>query len=266
MSIVTDITRIMNAKADIKTAIEEKGVEVGDGLIDTYAGKIAEITGGGGDDYRTQFWNGFQENGARTNFADGFRGWKNMHNYWCPIHDINPIEGSMMFYNATSNLGLPEMCEKAGINQIDWSKVQTFNQVFSYAKIPDIGVIDTRGSRSMSSILASSYVQKAHLILKEDGSQGAHSGAFTNATKLTDLTIEGKIGDTVNLSTCTNLSTDSMKSVIMALLDWRVEDDTMVDALTCGFSTNQWETLEASGKAPDGGTWEDYVISKGWLT
>ena len=39
MSIATEIQRLQTAKADIRTAIEEKGVEVGDGLIDTYAEK-----------------------------------------------------------------------------------------------------------------------------------------------------------------------------------------------------------------------------------
>ena len=48
MSIATEITRIKTAKADIKSAIEEKGVEVGNGTIDTYADKIGEISGGGG--------------------------------------------------------------------------------------------------------------------------------------------------------------------------------------------------------------------------
>lgn len=47
MSIATEIQRLQTAKADIKTAIENKGVAVGDGLIDTYAEKIAEISGGG---------------------------------------------------------------------------------------------------------------------------------------------------------------------------------------------------------------------------
>lgn len=46
MSIATEIQRLQTAKADIKTAIEEKGVEVGNGLIDTYAEKIKEISGG----------------------------------------------------------------------------------------------------------------------------------------------------------------------------------------------------------------------------
>ena len=48
MSIATEIQRLQQAKADIKTAIENKGVTVGDGTIDTFASKINEITGGGG--------------------------------------------------------------------------------------------------------------------------------------------------------------------------------------------------------------------------
>ena len=48
MSIADEITRLQNAKASIKTAIENKGVTVGDGTIDTYASKIDEITTGGG--------------------------------------------------------------------------------------------------------------------------------------------------------------------------------------------------------------------------
>jgi len=52
MSIATEIQRLQSAKANIKTAIENKGVTVGDGLIDTYAEKIDEISGGGNvEDY-----------------------------------------------------------------------------------------------------------------------------------------------------------------------------------------------------------------------
>lgn len=45
MSLVTSLQRIKDAKADIKAAIESKGVSVGSGLIDTYADKIREIKG-----------------------------------------------------------------------------------------------------------------------------------------------------------------------------------------------------------------------------
>lgn len=49
MSIANEIQRLQSAKADIKSAIEQKGVTVGDGTIDTYAEKISEISGGSGD-------------------------------------------------------------------------------------------------------------------------------------------------------------------------------------------------------------------------
>ena len=45
MSISTEIQRLLTAKSDLKTAIEDKGVEVGEGTIDTYAGKVREIAG-----------------------------------------------------------------------------------------------------------------------------------------------------------------------------------------------------------------------------
>ena len=44
MSIADEITRLQNAKTSIKTSIENKGVIVGDGTIDTYASKINEIS------------------------------------------------------------------------------------------------------------------------------------------------------------------------------------------------------------------------------
>ena len=49
MSIATEITRIQQAKADIKTAIEAKGVTVpSSATIDTYDDYISQISGGGG--------------------------------------------------------------------------------------------------------------------------------------------------------------------------------------------------------------------------
>lgn len=49
MSIATEITRIQQAKADIKTAIEAKGVTVpSSATIDTYDDYVSQISGGGG--------------------------------------------------------------------------------------------------------------------------------------------------------------------------------------------------------------------------
>lgn len=55
MSIATEISRIQQAKADIKTAIEAKGVTVpSSATIDTYDDYVSQISGGGGTSYETE--------------------------------------------------------------------------------------------------------------------------------------------------------------------------------------------------------------------
>lgn len=59
MSIASEITRLQNAKADIKTAIEAKGVTVpSSAKIDTYDTYVSQISGGGGTDRLPQLLNG----------------------------------------------------------------------------------------------------------------------------------------------------------------------------------------------------------------
>lgn len=46
MSIASEITRLQTAKADLKTAIQAKGVTVGQQTLDQYAALVAAISGG----------------------------------------------------------------------------------------------------------------------------------------------------------------------------------------------------------------------------
>ena len=200
--------------------IAEKLVKVADNVHKVYdTGHEIGFNTGYDDGQKAEydrFWDGFQQNGTRTDYQQAFRGWKNAHNYWEPKHTLNITNANFMFYGFESELGLPELCEQAGIT-LDFSKVTTFGQPFSYAKIPDIGVVDTTSAASLGSILAQSIVEKVTLILKNDGSQHTLTGAFSYAEKLTDLTIKGTIGNTVDLHWSKNLSTESLRSIINAL-------------------------------------------------
>ena len=212
------------------------------------------------DKYRIALWNGIQNSGTRTDYQNAFRSWKNAHNYWTPIYDINPTNVSMMFYGFTSDLGLPEVCERAGI-KMDWSKVVAFSQPFSYSAIPDVGVIDTTGAKNLGSILMYAPVKKAHFILKSDGSQG-FNGAFTGADNLTDLTIEGAIGQSFPIPS--PLTPESMISVITHLVNYAGTENEFVNKIS--FPDDCWEALESHSTAPDGGSWKDYVEKLGWNT
>lgn len=236
--------KVLRAKADLD-AVYEAGKQSG---------------GGGSDELRTAMWNGIQNNGTRTDYSNGFRFWQNAHNYWKPIYDMNMTNGSMVFYGFSSDLGLPELCEKAGIPPIDWSQVKSFGQTFSYATIPDVGIIDMRNSTGGGSHFSYSNVKKAHLILKSDGSQSL-AGTFPGATHLADLTFEGLIGS-ASFSIPSPLTPESMISVITHLKNYTGTENEGIYKIT--FTDACWVALEAHSKAPDGNTWKEYVYSLGW--
>ena len=72
MSIQTELTRITNAKAAIKTAIEGKGVTVPDGtLLDGMAALIESIEAGGGAPSLQSKSVTYTSNGTATITPDG---------------------------------------------------------------------------------------------------------------------------------------------------------------------------------------------------
>lgn len=84
MSIASEITRLQQAKADIKTAIEGKGVTVpSSATLDDYADLVDSISGGGGGNWEQQ-WLNYTTNtyadyvlpdGTTTLRSEMFRSW-----------------------------------------------------------------------------------------------------------------------------------------------------------------------------------------------
>lgn len=69
MSITSEIERIKNAKTALKSSIENKGVSVGNGLINTYASKVDEIEGS--DSHNAFEVSSIEEMNNLTNVKDG---------------------------------------------------------------------------------------------------------------------------------------------------------------------------------------------------
>lgn len=144
MSVATEIQRIQTAKADIKTAIENKGVEVGDGKIDTYAEKISQISSGGGDSHYDTFWNSVQENGKRTNYNYAFYGMSWNNTTFKPKYDFKTATSAISMFQANSATEIPEIympfvtaltstfasCKASKINKITVSEACTFTSTF----------------------------------------------------------------------------------------------------------------------------------------
>lgn len=72
MSIATEITRLQTAKADLKTAIEAKGVTVSSATkLDGYAALVGKITTGGGESKNAQVVQGTTRTNSSTLTAIG---------------------------------------------------------------------------------------------------------------------------------------------------------------------------------------------------
>lgn len=144
MSIATEIERLNSAKASIKASIENKGVEVGDGTLDTYASKIDEIQVGG-DDFEITDCSYLFYTGARIDLIDLFLPkCKNMtkaesmfssatYNNTLDLRGLNLSKCtniSSMFNNAR--------IKKVDFTGVDFSNITSIGQMFQNAQIEEI--------------------------------------------------------------------------------------------------------------------------------
>lgn len=138
MSISDQITRLQNAKASIKTSIENKGVSVGDDVkLDGYPALIDSIeVGGSGETYiNPDFYEVRTQNG--TNFNNLFRG------YDGPDIDVSKWDTSKV---ASAQYCFAECTKSMDISNWDLSSLTNAYYMFHYFtngnKYIDLSVLD----------------------------------------------------------------------------------------------------------------------------
>jgi hypothetical protein len=164
MSIATEIQRLQNAKADIKTAIEEKGVEVGDGLIDTYAEKIAEISSGSDVIDFARYAKNFQfgtDDGLPEEITVNFDYSTDISTFWAGVINKNVKHITLNMKKQAKNIyrafdqvsgAVGDILEHITYN-VDTSAITTFKQCFytmRKLKIIDGKPIDFSSATSIS--------------------------------------------------------------------------------------------------------------------
>lgn len=81
--------------------------------------------------------------------------------------------------------------------------------------------------------------------------------AFSNCTELQNLTIDGEIGQDINLQSSPLLTVESAKSVILHLKDSTGTEHEYGKSVY--LHDDIWDRLEADSTAPNGDTWKNYV-------
>lgn len=249
MSIVTEITRLQKAKANIKTAIENKGVTVGDGTIDTYAEKISQISGGGSvDGHYDTFWDNYQNNGNRVkyDFAFAGEGWNEQNIK--PKYNITPTTATYMFANCQIN-DLKALFDGLDI-VLDFSKATNMNYVCQYSKVKVLPDLDVSSMTRLSNIFRYANTLETITIKGLNATQ-VFDATFSGATALTNLTLIGALGTNFNIANSSKLSDTSIQNIIDCLAD-----------LTG--STSQTLTLHATVGAKLTDEQKATITSKNW--
>ena len=216
MSIVSEIERIQNAKTSIKTAIENKGVEVGNGTIDTYASKIGEITVGGGDSFYNDFWDIYQENGNRVNYDKSFFTWWDNKTFK-PKYNMKPTQCTTMFQNSKISGDLREMLKDLGIT-LDTSACTSLYAMYQSTLFTAVPTIDAKNASSVNYLFyGSKYIETIEKIISNENL--TYTQAFTVCNNLKNITFEGQIGTHIAFSQSHLLTVESVQSIIDALAD-----------------------------------------------
>jgi hypothetical protein len=234
---------------DIADAIREaKGTTE---LIPTLemANEVTEVYEAGKKSEYDAFWDVYQNKGNRTNYWMGFTGLGWTAKSFKPKYNMKPTNARQMFANGScSGLDLTLLLEELGV-VLDTSNCTDFRQMFYYGSPKRFPPISTVAIDNFNGLIYHASIETIDkLILREDGSQ-TFTSPFTGATKLTNLTIEGVIGQNgFTTADCTQLSKDSITSIINAL-------STTTNGLTvtlskaakeAAFTADEWATLIAT--------------------
>ena len=152
MSIASEITRLQNAKADIKSSIEEKGVTVpSTATLDEYSELIDSIPAGGGD----IDWSAIGYSEEPKSIKEDYNYAKNIYDNW----DATQTSYYRMFYNDTKLRIAP---------LVDTTNGRDFSEMFrgcsSLAEVPALNCSNASNCSSMfqnCSNLETVYITRA---------------------------------------------------------------------------------------------------------
>lgn len=226
MTIADQINRLNNAKANIKQAIENKGVEVSDSaLLDEYPALISSIevgSGEGGDPYYEDLYNMRTSNG--TNMTGLF--------YHCkaPELDLRNLDTSKV----TSMQYMFEYCSSSvNVDGWDTSNVTTMSYMFDhFTGSVDISKLNTSSVTSVNSVFY--YTNTDNIILT--------GLSFPKCTKLESM-FSNASGTTLDLSSWDISNITNMNSMFsnakikkIDLTGWKTTNVTNMGSMFSNYS------------------------------
>lgn len=160
-----------------------------------------------------EFWDGYQQNGERTDYSYAFygEGWNN-----ATLHPkykkITPFAANYMFRHSSYQGDITDVLD------IDFSQCANLQYCFNGSMFTRIGVIDARGCTALGRTFQFAECLKTidKIILSEE-SETAFGYAFDGCYELENIEFEGDICYNIDFRDCEKLTKKSIVSIIEAL-------------------------------------------------
>lgn len=224
----------MNIKATFKTNAEHLKAGFGEDVIvvieDNYGEGYSDGYEAGKIEQYNTHWDTTQDYGNRKDWryaflsSEGFETDETLR----PKYDIECEQGESMFYGLSKITKLKKGFYGEEDLQINTSKMTVANWMFFNMKnLLESPILDfSRVVKSAGAFYGCNSLRKLHLIVSEntvfDDVRVGTPSTFCGCSSLTDLTIDGIIGNDVNFSDCISLSGETVYwQIITKLKDYK---------------------------------------------
>lgn len=204
-------------KLQSKTATTGEIVTADDGYVGLENVDTAPVFEAGKKSEYDAFWDAYQSLGARIDYFGAFGShWTN--DIFKPKYDLIVTGGYMMFRDSQLVGDLDEILSNLG-RSMTCKNISSAYMMFAYSNFTALGTLDFRTVGIANYAFDSDNLKTIRkLILSEKSALSADM--FYDCRSLENLTIEGTIGrNGFNVSWSTNLTHDSLMSIINALQD-----------------------------------------------
>lgn len=197
-----------------------------------------------------RFWDGYQQNGSRTNYAYGFYGnsWNDTN--FKPKYDIVAITMPQCFYSVKIT-NLVAKLEEQGI-RFDTSGCTSLSYAFAHSSLTNLPKIDmSKCTNSDSMCVTCTSLTQCEGIVSTETTK-FNNGTFQNCSSLEHCIFEGTIASDINLQWSKKLDLESLVSLFRCLKNFRENDPDNDHTKTITLSSESWALLDT------------YVYENGW--
>ena len=209
------------------------------------------------------FWDAYQYNGKRIGYFCAFSGIGWNDKTFKPKYNMAVKGSALEMFMYCEVTDIVKSLNECGVT-LDFSNADSCKNLFVYSKTKALPVLNFSKSNNAEQfvmqcrnlVTIEKIISNENLVFKNN--------AFKDCTALTNITFEGVIGQSLDMSYSTALLVDSMKSIISCLKNYSGTSNEFTYKLS--LSEDSWAALEADSTAPDGNTWKEYVGTLGWNT